>query len=159
MCPGPGSQDSPVSDADHALMCDDRTAPVMSGGAWLTQDPVLPGRTGLLTQVCADDDDVALNALHPVQLWPPVRGSEVGREGAEESTWVMVRGRSGAPRAFCMKLLGLGKSRRGDGLSSPAPCVCPLSQLVLTAPASLGPSAGKMLSTWHSWDLRPQMAN
>ena len=46
----PGSQDSPVSDADHTLLSDDHTAPVMSGGAWLTQDPVLPGRTGLLTR-------------------------------------------------------------------------------------------------------------
>ncbi|KAM9693307.1 LOW QUALITY PROTEIN: microcephalin-like [Dama dama] len=93
--PGPGSQDSPVSDADHALLSDDRTAPVMSGGARLTQDPVLPGRTGLLTQVCAEDNDVALSALHPVQLWPPVRGSEVGREGAEESTWVRPAGTHG----------------------------------------------------------------
>ena len=77
MCPGPGSQDSPVSDADHALMCDDRTAPVMLGGAWLTQDPVLLGRTGLLTQVCAEDNDLVLSTLlHPVQLWPPVQGSE-----------------------------------------------------------------------------------
>ena len=46
----PGSQDSPVSDADHTLLSDDHTAPVMSGGAWLTQDPVIPGRTGLLTR-------------------------------------------------------------------------------------------------------------
>ena len=77
MCPGPGSQDKPVSDADHALMCDDRTAPVMLGGAWLTQDPVLLGRTGLLTQVCAEDNDLVLSTLlHPVQLWPPVQGSE-----------------------------------------------------------------------------------
>ena len=83
MCPGPGPQDSPVSDADHALLSDGRGAPVMSGGAWLTQDPVLPGRMGLLTQVCADDNDVVLRALHPVQLWPPVQGSE-GGEGAGE---------------------------------------------------------------------------
>ena len=46
----PDSQDLPVSDADHALLSDDHTAPVMSGGAWLTQDPVFPGRTGLLTR-------------------------------------------------------------------------------------------------------------
>ena len=57
----------------------------MSGGAWLTQDPVLLGRTGLLTQVCPDDNDVALRALYPVQLWPPVQGSE-GGEGPAEST-------------------------------------------------------------------------
>ena len=60
---GAGSQDSPVSDADHALLSDDRGAPVMSGGAWLTQDPVLPGRTGLLTQVSADDNDVEPRTL------------------------------------------------------------------------------------------------
>ena len=40
------------------LLSDGRGAPVMSGGAWLTQDPVLPGRTGLLAQVCAEDKDV-----------------------------------------------------------------------------------------------------
>ena len=40
------------------LLSDDRSAPVMSGGAWLTQDLVLPGRTGLLTQVCAGDKDM-----------------------------------------------------------------------------------------------------
>ena len=85
ICPGPGPQDSPVSDADHTLLSDGLGAPVMSGGAWLTQDPVLPGRMGLLTQVCADDTDVVLRALHPVQLGPPVQGSE-GGEGAAEST-------------------------------------------------------------------------
>ena len=57
----------------------------MSGGAWLTQDPVLPGRTGHLTQVCADDNDVALRAPSLVHVWPPVQGSE-GGEGAAEST-------------------------------------------------------------------------
>ena len=46
----PGPQDSPVSDADWALLRDDHTAPEMSGGAWLTQDAVLLGRTGLLTR-------------------------------------------------------------------------------------------------------------
>ena len=85
ICPGPSPQDSPVSDADHALLSDARGAPVMSGGAWLTLDPVLLGRTGLLTQVCPDDNDVALRALYPVQLWPPVQGSE-GGEGPAEST-------------------------------------------------------------------------
>ena len=80
-----GPQDSPVSDTDHALLSDDRGAPVMSGGAWLTQDPVLPGRTGHLTQVCADDNDVALRAPSLVHVWPPVQGSE-GGEGAAEST-------------------------------------------------------------------------
>ena len=76
ICPGPGPQDSPVSDADHALLSDGCGAPVMSGGAWLTQDPVLPGRMGLLTQVCADDNDVVLKAPSLVHLWPPVQGSE-----------------------------------------------------------------------------------
>ena len=33
----PGSQDSPISDADHALLSDDHSAPVMSEGAWLTR--------------------------------------------------------------------------------------------------------------------------
>ena len=46
----PGPQDSPVSDADRALLRDDHTAPVMSGGAWLIQDTVLLGRTGLFTR-------------------------------------------------------------------------------------------------------------
>ena len=59
------------------LLSDGRGAPVMSGGAWLTQDPVLPGRTGLLAQVCAGDSGLVLSALlHPVHLWPPVQGSE-----------------------------------------------------------------------------------
>ena len=69
----PGSQDSPVSDADHTLLRDDRSASVMSGGTWLTQDHVLLGRTGLLTQVCADDNDVVLRAPSLVHLWPPVQ--------------------------------------------------------------------------------------
>ena len=58
----------------------------MSGGAWLTKDPVLLGRTGLLTQVCADDNDVVLRSCSLVQLWLPVQGSE-SEEGAAKSTW------------------------------------------------------------------------
>ena len=59
----PDSQDLPVSDADHALLSDDHTAPVMSGGSWLTQDMCSWG--GLLTQVCADNNDVVLRILLP----------------------------------------------------------------------------------------------
>ena len=101
----PDSQDSPVSDADHALLSDDHTAPVMSGGSWLTQDAVLPGRTGLLTQVCAADNDVALRTPSFVHLWPPVHESE-REEGTEEGS-----------RLWLQELLGLDKSRAGHGLS------------------------------------------
>ena len=77
----PGSQDSPVSDAGHALLSDGRGAPVMSGGAWLTQDPGLPGRTGLLAQVCSEDSDLVLRAPSLDHLCLPVQGSE-SEEGA-----------------------------------------------------------------------------
>ena len=91
----PDSQDSPVRDADHALLSDDHTAPVMSGGAWLTQDPVLPGRTGLLTQVCADDNDVVLKAPSLVHLWPPVQGSE-SEEGDRGGQQALAAGTPGS---------------------------------------------------------------
>ena len=91
----PRSWDSPVSEADHALLSDDRTASVMSGGAWLTQDPVLPGRTGLLTQVCADDNDVVLKAPSLVHLWPPVQGSE-SEEGDRGGQQVLAAETSGS---------------------------------------------------------------
>ena len=74
----PRSWDSPVSEADHALLSDDRGAPVMSGGAWLTQDPVLPGRTGLLTQVSADDNDVEPRTL-PCSALASCAGKGEGR--------------------------------------------------------------------------------
>ena len=91
----PGSQDSPVSKADHTLLSDDRTASVMSGGAWLTQDPVLPGRTGLLTQVYADDNDVVFRAPSLVHLWPPVQGSE-SEEGDRGGQQALAAGTPGS---------------------------------------------------------------
>ena len=91
----PRSWDSPVSEADHALLSDDRAASVMSGGAWLTQDPVLPRRTGLLTQVCADDNDVVLKASSLVHLWPPVQGSE-SEEGDRGGQQILAAEASGS---------------------------------------------------------------
>lgn len=41
-----------------------------------------PGRTGLLHQVCADDNDVVLSGPSLSTSWPPVQGSE-SEEGTE----------------------------------------------------------------------------
>ena len=142
----PGSQDSPVSDANHTLLRDDRSASVMSGGTWLTQDPVLSGRTRLLTQVCADDNDVVLRAPFLVHLWPPVQGSE-SEEGAEEGS-----------RLWLQELLGLDRSRAGHELSSPAPPHCPAAGKQIKVPAPCGHSAGK-ISPPAQQAFGPRMAN
>lgn len=122
----------------------------MSGGAWLTQDPVLLGRTGLLTQVCPDDNDVALRALYPVQLWPPVQGSGSG-EGAEESTWVTVIGRPCAPSACCRKCLALGTRGRRAQLTCYS--VLPPQLDSIHGSCILGPSAGEDALHWAQLGL------
>ena len=55
----------------------------MSGGAWLTQDPVLPGRMGLLTQVCVDDNDVVLRTV-PCSALASCAGKSEQGEGSRE---------------------------------------------------------------------------
>ena len=143
-----GSQDSPVSDAGHALLSDDHTAAVTSEGAWLTQDPGLPGWTGLLTQDCADDNDVVLRAPSLVHLCPPVQGSE-SEEGAEEGS-----------RLWLQELLGLNGSRGGHGFSSPTLPHSPHFHAGkhVKLPAPWGHSAGK-ISPQAQQVLGPRMAN
>ena len=102
--------------------------------------PCAPTEDRTPHQVCADDNDMALRTPSVVHLWPPVQGSE-REEVIEEGS-----------RLWLQELLGLDRSRAGDGLSH-------LTLGNMSGSCTLGPLCWEDALYLQVWDLRPQMAN
>ena len=102
--------------------------------------PCAPGEDRTPHQVCADDNDMALRTPSIVHLWLAVQGSE-SEEVTEEGS-----------RLWLQELLGLDRSRAGDGLSH-------LTLGNMSGSCTLGPLCWEDALYLQVWDLRPQMAN
>ena len=108
--------------------------------------PCAPREDRTPHQICADDNDVVLRAPFLVHLWPPVQGSE-SEEGAEEGS-----------RLWLQELLGLDRSREGDGLSHQTlHIICPLGNM--SGSCTLGSLCWEDALYFQGWSLRPRMAN